>query len=73
MKKDKKNNILYIIFSILGALPVLIFEAFPILIGLIILFFTVLLCLSLGTFGIFILIAMIITFIIFAAYFLGDN
>ena len=66
MKNNKKDNILYIIFAFLGTLPALFLNIFPI-------FFLILLCLSLGILGIFIIIAMIITVIISAVYIFGGK
>ena len=73
MENNKKDNILYIIFAFLGTLPALFLNIFPILFWGIFLFFMILLCLSLGTFGIFIIIAMIITVIISAVYIFGGK
>ena len=73
MKNNKKDNILYIIFAFLGTLPAVFLNIFPILLWGLFLFFMILLCLSLGTFGIFIIIAMIITVIISAVYIFGGK
>ena len=73
MKNNKKDNILYIIFAFLGTLPALFLNVFPILFWGIFLFFLILLCLSLGIFGIFIIIVMIITVIISAVYIFGGK
>ena len=73
MENNKKDNILYIIFAFLGTLSALFLNIFPILFWGIFLFFLILLCLSLGTFGIFIIIAMIITVIISAVYIFGGK
>ena len=73
MKNNKKDNILYIIFAFLGTLPVLFLNIFPILFWGIFLFFLILLCLSLGILGIFIIIAMITTVIISAVYIFGGK
>lgn len=73
MKNNKKDNILYIIFAFLGTLPALFLNIFPILLWGIFLFFMILLCISLGIFGILVIIAMIITVIISAVYIFGGK
>ena len=73
MENNKKDNILYIIFAFLGTLPALFLNIFPILLWGIFLFFMILLCLSLGIFGILVIIAMIITVIISAVYIFGGK